>query len=197
MSPAKAPLLGLLLALSLTACTTETAGQAHSADSSAAQTAEATTAAAPSTSSIPHRAPSSKNNGTTFDPCVAYGPDELRKVGLDPASIKEAESTLLRGCKWYGSGWRVQIQVLNGSIDRFLDPNLFPGSQPITIEGLNGATHRDELGNMRNCAVEIPSQQATVSTIIEVSDPPALDQIPDACTKAVEVATLTAKKLPK
>ncbi|WP_232785643.1 DUF3558 domain-containing protein [Mycobacteroides chelonae] len=197
MSATKTLILGLLLTLCPTACTTQTPGIARNADSSAAQPTEATTAVAPSTSTIPHRPPTSKNNGTTFDPCVAYSPDDLREVGLDPTSIKEAESTLLRGCKWYGPGWRVQIQVLNGSIDRFLDPTLFPGSRPITIDGLNGATHRDEPGNMRNCAVEIPSQQATVSTIIEVSDAPALDQIPDACTKAVEVATLTAKKLPK
>ncbi|MGL5443890.1 MAG: DUF3558 family protein, partial [[Mycobacterium] stephanolepidis] len=102
MSARKTFLLGLLLTLSPTACTTETAGLARSADSSVAQPTEATTAVAPSTSTIPHRPPTSKNNGTTFDPCVAYSPDDLRAVGLDPASIKEAESTLLRGCKWYG-----------------------------------------------------------------------------------------------
>ncbi|AMU53783.1 hypothetical protein A3O02_00055 [Mycobacteroides abscessus] len=128
---------------------------------------------------------------------MAYGTDDLRAVGLDPSSGKDIDSALLRGCKWYGAGWRVQVAVLNGSIERYRDQKLFPGSQPIIVDGLSGVTYRDEPGNMRNCFVEIPSQQATVGTIVEVSDAPALDQIPDACTKAVEVATLTAKKLPK
>lgn len=63
-----------------------------------------------------------------------------------------------------------------------------PDRNLITIEGLNGATHRDRPENMRNCFVELQTQQATVATILEISDPPALQDIPDACTKAIEVA---------
>ncbi len=188
---------GFLLIASLTACTTETAGQAIGTSSTSAQATKSNTGATSSTSSIPHRSPTSKNDGTTFDPCVAYAENDLRGVGLDPSSIKEIDSTLLRGCKWYGAGWRVQITVLNGSIDHYLDQTQFPGAQSITIEGLSGATYRDEPGDMRSCYVELPSEKATVGIILAVSDAPALEQIPDACTKAVEVATLTAQKLPK
>ncbi|MBN7437930.1 DUF3558 domain-containing protein [Mycobacteroides abscessus] len=183
-----------IVALSLTSCGTVTNGTAVSATSATSTEEAASTTSAPA---IPHQPASKNNDGTTFDPCVAYGTDDLRAVGLDPASGKDIDSALLRGCKWYGAGWRVQVAVLNGSIDRYRDQKLFPGSQPIIVDGLSGVTYRDEPGNMRNCFVEIPSQQATVGTIVEVSDAPALDQIPDACTKAVEVATLTAKKLPK
>ncbi|MUM23359.1 DUF3558 domain-containing protein [Mycobacterium sp. CBMA271] len=169
--------------------------------SSAAQTTVSTTSSTTSTpaptSTIPHKPPTSKNDGTSFDPCVTYGVDDLRGVGLDPASGVDIGSALLRGCKCHATGWRVQITVLNGTIDRYLNQNLFPGALPITIERLNGVTYRDEPGDMRSCFVELPSQQATVGIILVVSDAPALKQIPDACTKAVEVATLTAKKLPQ
>ncbi|BAX95364.1 hypothetical protein MSTE_00011 [Mycobacteroides stephanolepidis] len=190
-------LSGFLAAASITACTTQTGGEPLGTSSTGATATKSTTSAPTSASSIPHRSPTSKNDGTTFDPCAAYGDNDLRGVGLDPTSIKEIDSTLLRGCKWYGAGWRVQITVLNGSVDHYLDQTQFPGAQPITIEGLNGATYRDEPGDMRSCYVELPSEKATVGIILAVSDPPALDQIPDACTKAVEVATLTAQKLPK
>lgn len=186
-----------LLIASLTACTNETGGQALSTSSASAEPTKSSTMAPSSHSSIPHRSPTIKNDGTTFDPCVAYPDNDLRGVGLDPASIKEIDSTLLRGCKWYGPGWRVQITVLNGSVEHYLDQTQFPGAQPITIEGLSGATYRDQPGDMHSCYVELPSEKATVGIILAVSDAPALEQIPDACTQAVEVATLTAQKLPK
>ncbi|OHU62958.1 hypothetical protein BKG85_16040 [Mycobacteroides chelonae] len=188
---------GFLAVASIAACTTETGGKPLSASSTSAQASKSSTTATTSASSIPHRSPTDKNDGTTFDPCAAYGDNDLRGAGLDPASVKEIDSTLLRGCKWYGTGWRVQITVLNGSVDHYLDQTQFPGAQPITIEGLNGATYRDEPGDMRSCYVELPSEKATVGIILAVTDAPALEQIPDACTKAVEIATLTAQKLPK
>lgn len=189
-------LLGLVATACLAACTTVTDGRALT--TSSAVISSGTPAASSTTaSSIPHKSPSDKNNGTAFDPCVAYGDEDLRAVGLSPATGEDIDSSLQRGCIWSGAGWRVQVTVLNGSIDRFFNQDLFPGVQPITIEGLKGATYRDEPGDMRSCYIELPSQQATVGIILVVSDAPALTQIPDACTKAVEVATLTARKLPK
>ena len=197
MTAARVCISGLLVAASISACTTETDGQALGATSSGAQPTQSSISATAPSPSIPHDPPNKNTDGTAFDPCAAFAPDDLRGVGIDPATVKAADSRLSRGCKWYGSGWRVQVVVINGTIDRYLNQDLYPGSQPVTIEGLGGAIHRDEPGNMRNCFVELPSQQATVATIVEVSDPPALQDIPDACTKAVEVATVTAKKLPK
>lgn len=191
--------LGAAMALAFTvSCTTSTDGHAISAGSASGRqdrTITATTAAT-AVSTVPHQPPNSKNNGTTFDPCVAYTDDELRSVGFDPAKTVGTESSLQRGCKYYGAGFRVQISVLNGPIDRFYRQDLFAGSKPITIGGRTGAIFRDEPANLRNCFLELPSQQATVGAIVEVSDAPALDQIPDSCTKAIEVATLTASKLP-
>nr|WP_134071473.1 DUF3558 domain-containing protein [Mycobacteroides salmoniphilum] len=185
-----------LLLLNLSACTPSTGGQGISKLPTSASR-PAGTSATTTVSTVPHQPPNAKNNGTTFDPCVAYTPDDLRSVGFDPEKTAGVESALVRGCIFYGAGFRVQIIVLNGTIDRFLRQDLFPGSRPITIDGLGGVTHRDSDGDIRSCYVDLPSQQATVSAIVVVSDAPALTQIPDACTKGVEVATLTAKKLPK
>lgn len=200
IAPPRYALLVTATALTLAACSTVTDGNVSTAPTSSDSPPSGASSGskAPETiTSIPHQPPDKNTDGTTFDPCIAYTADEIRRVGLDPATIQDVPSHLQRGCKWKGAGWRAQVTVLNGSIDRYLDPKLFPGSQPVTIEGLGGATYRSDPGDMQNCFVEIPSQQATVGTIVEVTDTPALQQIPDACSKAVEVATLTANKLPK
>jgi hypothetical protein len=191
-----ARLLGLTAAACLAACTTVTDGRALTNSSTVTSSGIPATSST-TASSIPHKSPTDKNDGTSFDPCVAYGDEDLRAVGLNPATGEDIDSSLQRGCLWSGAGWRVQVTVLNGSIDRFFNQDLFPGVEPITVEGLNGARYRDEPGDMRSCYIELPSQQATVGIILMVSDAPALKQIPDACTKAVEVATLTARKLPR
>lgn len=44
-----------------------------------------------------------RNNQTTFEPCTAYSADEIRAIGIDPASIKDAafsDSPNFRGCDW-------------------------------------------------------------------------------------------------
>lgn len=91
----------------------------------------------------------------------------------------------------------MQQTVLNRPITDYLNQDLFPGSAQITIEGLNAVRWRDEVGPQRVCHVELPAQKASARTPVRVRDPQAQKVIPDACTKAMNIATDTAKKLPQ
>ncbi|MDP0398946.1 DUF3558 domain-containing protein [Tsukamurella strandjordii] len=46
-----------------------------------------------------------RNNGSSFEPCTAYTPEELRALGIDPATVEDAaisNSPNFRGCHWSG-----------------------------------------------------------------------------------------------
>ncbi|WP_330220028.1 DUF3558 family protein [Mycobacteroides franklinii] len=123
----------------------------------------------------PHPAPTDNNNGTSFDPCLAYSSDELRAWGVKPGSVEDLANTpsLQRGCTWSGDGWDIQQTVLNRPATDHLNQDLFPGSELVTIEGLNAARWRDEVDPQRVCYVELPSQKASVGTIVGIRDPQA------------------------
>ena len=183
----------------LAGCTkTVTSGDATTA-SSAGASSVSTSPATTSTLPGPHPPPSDNNDGTSFDPCLAYTADELKNWSVAPGSVEDLANTpgLQRGCKWQGDGWELQQTVLNGSIDRFRDQELFPESEAINIDGLGAVKFRKPADDMTVCYVELPSQKATVGTIVGINSPAAQRAIPDACTKAMRIATDTAKKLPK
>ncbi|MCA4749575.1 DUF3558 domain-containing protein [Mycobacteroides abscessus] len=193
------PLAACAAILGLSGCTTTvTSGDATTA-SSVNTSAVVTSPAATNTLPGPHPPPNDNNNGTSFDPCLAYSAAELKSWGVAPGSVEDIANSpgLQRGCVWYGDGWDVQQTVLNGSVDRFRNQELFPGSEPVVIEGLDAVRWPDEVDPKRVCYVELPSQRATVGTIVGIRNPQAQRVIPDACAKAMAIATDTAKKLPK
>ncbi|MFC5335001.1 MULTISPECIES: DUF3558 family protein [Mycobacterium] len=175
--------------------TTITPGDATTASSTTAQTSPTVTNTLPG----PHPPPNDNNNGTSFDPCLAYTADELKSWGVAPGSVEDvgAKDTVQRGCTWKGDGWEVQQLVVNRSIDEFLDQTLFPGAWTMSIGGLTAALHRFPPDDMTVCYVELPSQNATVGTIVGINSLQAQRQTPDACPRAITIATDTAKKLPK
>ncbi|BBZ82650.1 hypothetical protein MABM_25660 [Mycobacteroides abscessus] len=118
---------------------------------------------------------------------------------MAPGSVEDkgVKDTIQRGCLWKGDGWVLQQLVVNRQLDEYLDQELFPGAEAITVGGLSAVKFRSPPEDMTGCYVEIPSQKATVGTIVSVRDSKAKQAIPDACTKAVAIAEDTAKKLPK
>lgn len=147
----------------------------------------------------PHPPPTDNNNGTSFDPCLAYTADELKSWGVAPGSVEDkgVGDTVQRGCKWTGDGWVVQQLVINQLIDRYFNNPSFPGAQAIAVDGLTAAQYRKPVDDMTICYIDLPSEKASVGTIVSVRDRKAKQLIPDACTKALEIASVTAKKLPK
>ncbi|SKU75811.1 MULTISPECIES: DUF3558 family protein [Mycobacteroides] len=194
------PIAACIVALTAAGCTDTTGGIAKTDSSASKQSASASTST-PVTNTLPspHPGPTDNNNGTSFDPCLAYSADELRAWGVKPGSVEDLANTpsLQRGCAWSGDGWDVQQTVLNRPISDYLNQDLFPGSEQVTVEGLAAVRWRDEVDPQRVCYVELPAQKASVGTIVGVRNPQAQKVIPDACTKAMSIATDTAKKLPK
>lgn len=187
--------------VSLSGCsTTITSVDATTASStSPASASSSATTTATNTLPGPHPPPTDNNNGTSFDPCLAYTAEELKNWGVAPGSVEDrgVGDTVQRGCKWTGDGWVVQQLVVNQLIDRYFNNPAFPGAQAITVDGLTAAQYRKPIDNMAICYIDLPSQQASVGTIVSVRDRKARQMIPDACTKALEIASVTAKKLPR
>jgi hypothetical protein len=185
--------------LVLSGCaTTITSGDATTALLTSSVSASAT-AAATNTLPGPHPPPTDNNNGTSFDPCLAYTTDELKSWGVSPGSVEDkgVKDTVQRGCLWKGDGWVLQQLVVNRRIDEYLDQDLFPGAETVAVSDLSAVKFRSPPDDITVCYVELPSQKATVGTIVSIRDSKAKQQIPDACIKAIAIATDTAKKLPK
>ncbi len=187
-----------IVGLSGCSTTTITSIDATKASSTSSISAASSTTAT-NTLPGPHPPPTDNNNGTSFDPCLAYTADELKSWGVNPGSVEDkgVGDTVQRGCKWTGDGWVVQQLVINQLIDRYFNNPSFPGAQAITVGGLTAAQYRKPVDDMTICYIDLPSQQASVGTIVSVRDYKAKQMIPDACTKALEIASDTAKKLPK
>lgn len=159
-----------------------------------------TTGSSPTASNTlpePHPPPNYNSDGTAFDPCLIYSAAELQKWGVDPASVEDAADGLQRGCIWKGDGWVLQQLVNNQSIADYLNLNNYPDAHPLNVGGLQGSVDRGQQKGTAFCSVQIPSQKAVVATLVSVRDSQAEKVIPDACTKAIEIATDTARKLPK
>lgn len=186
------------LALAVAGCSsTVTSGDATIASSVSAST---TTASPTVTNTLPgpHPPPNDNNNGTGFDPCLAYTATELKNWGVAPGSVEDqgVGDGIQRGCLWHGDGWVLQQLVINQPVEQYLNSSSF-SAEAITVGGLGAAMYRTPPGDPTSCSVELPAQKASVGTIVRVNDPQAKRAIPDACTKALTVATDTAKKLPK
>ncbi|MBN7442607.1 DUF3558 domain-containing protein [Mycobacteroides abscessus] len=192
--------LAVCAAVGLSGCSTSTITSIDATKaSSTGSVAGSSSTVATNTLQAPHPQPNTNNNGTSFDPCLAYTADELKSWGVAPGSVEDkgVKDTIQRGCLWKGDGWVLQQLVVNRQLDEYLDQELFPGAEAITVGGLSAVKFRSPPEDMTGCYVEIPSQKATVGTIVSVRDSKAKQAIPDACTKAVAIAEDTAKKLPK
>lgn len=185
-----------MIALAVAGCTGSTGGIAKTEPSSSSPSGPATVA---NTLVEPHPAPTDNNNGTSFDPCLAYSADELKSWGVMPGSVKDLGigDTIQRGCRWSGDGWELQQLVIDRPVDDYLNQKLFAGSEAVMIEGLKAVKWRDEADPQRVCHVELPSEKSAVGVLVGVNSPQAMKAIPDACDKALNIAADVAKKLPK
>lgn len=180
------------------ACGTTTSGIAKTAPSVGGSSSASTTVSNSLTS--PHPPPNQYNDGTTFDPCLAFTADELRSWGVKPESVEErgAPDRLQRGCRWSGDGWFVFMDVVNRPVSDYLNQENFPGSKSVQVGGLEGVTFQKTGTALPDCWVNLPSQSASVGTLVSIRDPKLGPQaVPDTCAKALSVATVVAGKLPK
>ncbi|SKS10127.1 Protein of uncharacterised function (DUF3558) [Mycobacteroides abscessus subsp. massiliense] len=202
MSAASLPLsvaaVAAITAVLVSACGTTTGGIATTAPSVDGVSSTSTTVSNSLTS--PHPPPNQYNDGTTFDPCLAFTADELRNWGVKPESVEDAGAAdrVQRGCTWNGDGWFTYIAVLNRPVSDYLNEETFPGSKPIQVGGLDGVTYQKPGTPLPDCWISLPAQRASVGVLVSIQDPKLGPKaVPDTCEKAVAVATVVAGKLPK
>jgi hypothetical protein len=55
-----------------------------------------------------------RNDGSIFEPCIAYSARELRALGIDPGSIEDA--AVSRGPNYRGCGWRMPASLVSQTV---------------------------------------------------------------------------------
>ncbi|GAA0996020.1 hypothetical protein GCM10009551_061910 [Nocardiopsis tropica] len=108
------PAVGIACTLALSGCTTSVPGnpvnagrhsqvEVTAAPATPSRTA-APTAPLPFATTVEGRT-NERNDGTRFEPCIAYTSQELRVLNIDPTTIRDAgksRSPNFRGCDWSG-----------------------------------------------------------------------------------------------
>ncbi len=195
----------LVAAVALSACSTTTAGSpasqaTTSASASGAASSPTSSASIPYTLTAPHPPANEGNNGTSFDPCIAYTAAEIRSWGVDPEKVEDTgrQGLEIRGCSWSADGWQLAQTVINNPISDYLNNPQYPIAHGQTIGGLDAVVYQDRVTGDSGCYVALPSQQATVHILAGIyNEKTGRKGLPDPCAKAIEVATFVATKLPK
>ncbi|BAX98837.1 hypothetical protein MSTE_03537 [Mycobacteroides stephanolepidis] len=133
-----------------------------------------------------------RSDGTTFDPCHAFTPSELRNWGLTPQQVYAVGgvNTGLRGCEWESASnteiWNLNMFVSNVTVQSMWDK----GEKKIAVAGVDAAQHQEP----EMCVVTLPAQRSSVS--VNLGGDSGRAGI-DLCAKAVEIAKGTLPKIPK
>lgn len=140
-----------------------------------------------------------RNDGTSFEPCVAYSDAEIRSIGADPAKISDAaisDSPNYRGCHWLSTdevGRFSQIVGNEKSTDAYKSAQSFRPWQPDRVIG--GRTVIVTTEGDEGCFASFMSQNAIVhSAYLVLEDPsPGLQR---ECDIAIKWATMAIAKAP-
>lgn len=191
-------------ALAAAACSTTTSGSPAPAATTAASVSGSpsptSSVSIPYTLTAPHPPPGKDNNGTSFDPCVAFTEEEIRSWGVDPEKVDDTgrQGLEIRGCSWSADGWAISQTVINNPTSDYLNNPQFPVAYRQTIGGLDAVVYQDRVTGDSGCYVALPSQQATVHVLASIyNEKRGRKAVPDLCAKAIEVAAFVATKLPK
>lgn len=141
------------------------------------------------------------NNGSPYEPCVAFSDGELSRFGIDPSVIEDAAIVSgqgVRGCSWLME-------------DRFAFSNLVTNSQSLATyrSGLSEYDWHPDFeiggrtvglfsmveGNSVDCATYVQSFTAAVITTV-VTSSSAEGQTIDACKLAVDFTRAYIDKIP-
>ncbi|MUM16522.1 DUF3558 domain-containing protein [Mycobacterium sp. CBMA271] len=196
-------LIGVVAVLVIAGCGTTVDGQPtpdgmHATSTGRSSSATTTSPTVTNTLRGPHAPPNNRNDGTSFDPCLAYSAEEIKSWGVDPEYVEDqgGPDEIARGCLWRADGWSATQTVINRPVSDYLNAQRYPGAHPVEIDGLHGAVFGDIIG-VGSCNVALPSQRAVVITGIIAIGPTAEKLIPDPCQKAIDIATRTAPRLPR
>lgn len=141
------------------------------------------------------------NDGTPFEPCVAFSDEELLRFDVDPAVVEDAalvDGQGIRGCGWYmPNKFALSSLVTNAvSLEEYkkgkpeLDwrPDLLVGGRIVGLAGV------DE--DKTTCATYVKSHGAIVVTDVLIASGLEAGLKYDACRIAVDFTTAYIDKIP-
>ncbi|MBS4104496.1 DUF3558 domain-containing protein [Tsukamurella paurometabola] len=143
-----------------------------------------------------------RNDGTTFEPCIAYSDAELRALGADPRSVKDvmiSVSPNYRGCRWQSPDSAAYFSQTLGnevSLEIYKAKQRTRPWQPDRI--INGRTVILTTEGDDGCFASFMSENAIVHSAYTVDGwgrKPSPGLVAE-CNKAIEWATLAISKAP-
>lgn len=147
-----------------------------------------------------------KNDGSSYEPCVAITARAADRLGLDPATIEDLATIPtdgIRGCRWknrpYNSPWSMTQAVTNWPSLEVYKRKQQIGNQwrpNIAIAGREVGIYRDSAGSsLPSCATYVQSGHAGVITMVTNAFRPTSQF--DECAKAVEATTAVIDQIPR
>ncbi|GIZ98514.1 MULTISPECIES: DUF3558 family protein [Tsukamurella] len=142
-----------------------------------------------------------RNDGTSFEPCVAYSATELSALGINGASVSDAgfsESPNYRGCHWTSQDAATQYSQIVGdeaSLETYKRKHSYRQWRPDRVA--SGRTVAIAPDSNDGCIAAFISRDAVVATIVagNLSKPPSAG-LQEECDKAFAFASLAASKAP-
>ncbi|ORM25959.1 hypothetical protein BFL43_23855 [Williamsia sp. 1135] len=144
----------------------------------------------------------SSNDGTAFEPCVAYSHDELDRFGIDSAEIEDAaivNGQGVRGCSWSMENWfslsnlvtnSSSLEVYKrGMVEYTWHPDLHVEGR---VVGLFSISH----GGSTDCSTYVQSYSAAVVTNV-VPSTSAQGKSVDTCKLAIDFTRAYIDKIPE
>lgn len=142
------------------------------------------------------------NDGTSFEPCVAYSDDELLRFGVDPSVIEDAaivDGQGIRGCDWFMPRQFTLSSVVTDSTSlehykagaRELDwkADLVVGGRIVGQAQLND----DE----RTCKTYVQSYESVIVTSVVIASGSGPRANYDPCQMVVDFTTAYIDKIPE
>jgi hypothetical protein len=144
----------------------------------------------------------SSNNGTNYEPCIAFSDSELSAFGIDSAAIEDiaqVDGQGTRGCHWFmprkfGFG---QVVTNSPSLSEYRNALSELDWKPdIVIEGriVGVFDLKDDAGS---CSTYVQSNVAAVITSITVSTSPDARLEYDACELVFAIVRAYIDKIPE
>lgn len=142
------------------------------------------------------------NDGSPFEPCVAFSDDELLRFGIDPSVIEDAaivDGQGVRGCSWFMKNrFSISSLVTNssslevyrrGTAENHWEPDLRIAERTV---GLFSLTH----GGSTECSTYVQSHSAAVVTNV-VPSTSAEGKAVDTCKLAIDFTRAYIDKIPE
>ncbi|MBA4022015.1 MAG: hypothetical protein C0482_06590 [Gordonia sp.] len=144
----------------------------------------------------------SSNDGTTYEPCVAFSDEELLRFDVDPTEVEDAAQVNgqgSRGCNWtmpdaFGLGQVVTdsgslVDYRRGTPELNWMPDIAEGGRTIGVFGLNG--------DPSTCSTYVQSQYSGVVTNVSISSDPKARAKLNACSIAIDFTRAYIDKIPE